>query len=140
MTLKHIFIILVLQILIIPSTGFGDIGKPIKTGYDLYSRLSTMENPVNTEESIDTIFALGFVHGIIVTLHYANAILLISEMKIPDYKSYNIPFSRINFPEHLPIGQVSLIYLKWAKANPEKLNLPAHSCIIHSLRKFYENK
>ena len=89
-----------------------------KTGYDLYVSVNlivTDVEPKNLSELIENVNTLGFIDGFIDGLSVG---LFKSPHKL------NIPASG------LQVGQVCLIYKRYAEKNPEKLDSSARVCLF----------
>ncbi len=134
---------LVFLILLIPSTLLAF--EPIKTGYDLYRAIKLMDNPKNSDEIVQGMYAKGYLLG------YLDGLTLmrdaIFEMMFPDKPlsekeigklSKESNFNYLNFPKYpLPFGQVILMYKKFAEKHPEKLNETVRLCVFLSLVEEY---
>jgi hypothetical protein len=117
----------------------------IKTGYDLYQLLKNWDTATEPADLLQSATAVGYLKG------YIDGIALTQDsmynMMFPPNqlsekesekiaKEFN--FRRINIPEDgLAVGQVMMIYKKWANEHPEKLNGTARVCVHLSLIKAY---
>ena len=120
MNLKKKLIIGVFLILLTPSSLFAlDV---IKTGYDLYQNIQLFDNPKNTEDIVQGMYATGFLKG------YIDGIVIMQDimydMVFPpkiltkeeiEKSSKRLNVHRLNIPEDgLPFGQIVLIYKRYA--------------------------
>lgn len=137
--------LIVLLIFLIPSTLFA--AEKMKTGYDLYHSLKFLDNIKNNDAADDTVgfFALGLLKGIF------NGLLLMQEFQYRKMFPPNIlteterneiskemDFYRLNTPkEGIAVGQLVLIYKKYAENHPKKLSGSARVCVLESIIEAY---
>ena len=131
------------QSLMLPSILIAH--DPIKTGYDLYHSLKIGDTATEPADLILSATAVGYlkgcIDGIVVTqdamyhmMFPPNQLSEKEREKIA--KEFN--FRRIDIPEDgLAVGQVMMIYKKWANEHPEQLNGTARVCVHLSLIKAY---
>ena len=143
MALQRKLILVVFLIFFLPSTVFAEL--TMKTGYDLYENIKIMNNPQSPNEVMTAMATLGYLNG------YLDGLVLMQDtlfnmMLPPDFLSEKervklskeINFNRLNIPKSgLHVGQLVLIYKKWAEKHPEKLNGTARICILESLVESY---
>jgi len=104
-----------------------------------------MDNPQSPEDFSAVMYTAGYLAGYIDGLAVTQAFLfnemfpseLLSE-KERKRLSKELRFHRVNIPNGgLAIGQLILIYKKFAEKNPELLNETARVCIFQSLVESY---
>ena len=130
-------------IFLIPSTLFAM--EEVKTGYDLYHNLQLMDNPQNSEDITNGLLAVGYLKGcvdgfiLMQDAHYNKMFppnMMSEKERIKISKELN--FHRINMPlEGIATGQLILIYNKFAKEHPKKLNGRSRLCIWESIVNAY---
>lgn len=138
-------LILLLILLIIPSVSIAE--DPIKTGYDLYANLKLMDTDYsgNPETLVNVLYTTAYIGGFIDGLALTQD--LIYDMVLPkelaseserDNLAKQLNLKRINLPKDgLAIGQVAMIFKKWAENHPELLNESARSLLMQSLVEAY---
>ena len=142
---KSTLIIALLIFLLITSPLFAAV--KIETGYDLYHNLKFLDNIKNNDAADDTagFFALGLLKGIF------NGLLLMQEFQYRKMFPPNIlteterneiskemDFYRLNTPKGgIAVGQLVLIYKKFAEKHPKKLSGSARVCVLESLIEAY---
>ncbi len=143
MGIKQKSILVAFLIILIPSILFAT--DKIKTGYDLYHNIKLMDNLQNPDDLtavlITTGYLDGFLDGVSImqdTIH----LMMFRGMPISEKEKQkmlkDINFHRLNIPkEGIAVGQLILIYKKYAEQNPEKLNGSARVCILESIVKAY---
>lgn len=140
-------LILLIILLIIPSVTIAEDVK-IETGYQLYLKIKNSENASNlqnVEDILDSAHVLGYLKGFIdaVTLVQDFMYETVFPSKIlsePEREKLakEMNFLRINIPEpSLAVGQVTLIFKKYAENHPERLNETARSCLLDSIIEAY---
>jgi len=105
--------------------------SPIQTGYDLITKLAAVDrNPsdydgllLKTAESME---ARGHLNGVV-----AGFVFMEIMSPLPEFRG---AFDQAG---DMQLGQIIMIYQKWARDNPELLNLPAAMCVFMAL--FPEN-
>ncbi len=139
MKLKRKLVIAAFLIFLTPSSLFA--GTVLTTGYDLYQNIRTMENPKNPEHLVQEMYVSGFLDGYLdglVTKQDDTSGMRLSQnhlsIKTIEKSSKKLDVHRLNIPKGgLPIGQIILIYQRYAEKHPEKLNESAKLCIFQSL-------
>jgi hypothetical protein len=128
-------------------------GSTFKTGYELYNaiqvsdKIQTSADYKNaSEKDILTTYNLitfidGFVDGLALMQDTMMMMLVptqgLTSSQIADYKEM-INLRRLGIPKDgLAVGQVIMIYKKWAGEHPEDLNQSARACLMMALIKAY---
>ena len=111
--------------------------EDIKTGYWLYNNLRGDPKNMNPEKSMEYIYSMAYMQGVydgiamMEDLRYDMIFKpkLMSEKDIKEiakalnYKQLNTPIGGIN------VGQLELIFKKWAKEHPGDLHHSAKVCV-----------
>jgi len=112
----------------------------IDTGYDFYKALKNgeKENSTNSEKA-NGYFALGFLLGYLNGYAYSNSNIqldLLENLHLPYTSKVIKRIDSLYFDcQNIKIGQLIMIYYKWAEDNPEKLNSSSSECIFEVLKK-----
>ena len=119
--------------------------EEVKTGYDLFLNLQLMENPQSPEDITKGLLAVGYLKGcvdgfiLMQDAHFNNMFppdMMSEAERVKVSKELN--FHQINMPaEGIATGQLILIYNKFAKDQPKKLNGTARLCIWESIVSAY---
>ncbi len=141
--MKAKLFLIALLMLIFPSTVFSQ--DEIKSGYDIYHNLKLMDNPATLDDAMSVARTIGYLDGCIDGISLTQDALF--ESMFPSNimtegertkLSKQINFSRLNIPkEGIHVGQLILIFKKWAEKHPEKLNGTARICIWEALVESY---
>ena len=142
----RIILILLSVFLIIPSVSFAE--DETETGWELYQNIKLLEerpNFQNVEDVLDSSHTLGYLKGFLdaVTLVqdfmfekvFPSKVLSESER---EKSAKEMNFHRINIPEGgISVGQLELIFKKYAEDNSKKLNESARVCLLNSIIEAY---
>ena len=101
--------------------------SPIQTGYDLITKLAAMDrSPTDCDgwilKNAETTGALEHLSGVAAGFAFMEVLSPTPEIK-----------GAIDRVEEMTLGQIIMIYQKWAKDNPELLNQPARMCVVMAL-------
>ena len=145
MSIKGKSSLVVLLVLSLAPTSFA-AEDPIKSGYDLYHNIQRMNDPKESPEQlyaslITTGFLMGFIDGVVLMQQAIYESVLprraFSEEESKKM-SEKLNLRRINLPDGgLALGQVMLIYKKYAEKHPEGLNGSAKICVFEALVEAY---
>jgi hypothetical protein len=135
--------IIVLMLIMIPSSLFAF--TPINTGYDLYHNLKFADDPQDTEDILNSAYALGYLKGSVDGIIFMQDVYydrlfppkMMTEKERKEFsKEFN--FVRLNMPKTgIASGQMVLIYKKFAEKYPEELSSSARVSILKSLINAY---
>lgn len=143
MNMKRKTILVVFLLFLIPSTLLCQ--EKLKTGYDVYHNIMLIDKAQTPDDALKAVQTLGYLDGCIDGLILMQDLLFDTmfpkEVLSEDQRkklSKEVNFHRLNIPkEGLAVGQVILVYKKWAEKHPEKLNGTARACILESLMEAY---
>jgi hypothetical protein len=137
--MKRTLGLIVLLIFLIPSALFAV--ETLKTGYDLYHNIKLIDDPKSNDDICDGLFALGYLGGCFDGLRLMQDAqynkmfppgLMTEEERNKISKKMN--FHRLNIPkEGIAIGQLILIYKRFAEKYPKELSGTARVCVWQSL-------
>jgi hypothetical protein len=141
---KYPALILLLILFFIPSISIAEDGSSfhIDTGYTLYQYIKLSDNNdwANNYSNYPTVFYVtGYLEGFYSAflseqLLYKRifSFVNISESDL-SASVYGKTVGIINLPDEMLVGQLTLIYKKWAENHPEKLNQSPEVCLITCL-------
>jgi len=136
-------LILLFVFLIIPSVSSPQ--DKTQTGYDLYENVKLMDTAANFEDILDSSHTLGYLTGFLDAVSLVQDFLfetvfpseLFSESE-REKLAKEMNFHRINIPKHgIAVGQLELIFKKYAESNPENLDESARACLLESIIEAY---
>lgn len=144
MGIQRKLVMIVVLVFLLPSTSFAS-GEQIKTGYDLYHGIQRINNPQTPDEIsaalIATGYLNGFLDGMVVMQQTLYESVLPRKMLSEEERkkmAKELNFHRLNVPDGgLAIGQLILIYKKYAEKHPEGLNGSARICVFEALVEAY---
>ena len=139
---KRVLIIMSL-FLLLPITVSAEL--QLDSGFDLYHNIKKLDNPQFPEDISTMFYITGYLKGIIDgfvimqdgifnTMFPAG---LMSEKEIKKI-SKDLRFYRLNIPSSgIQVGQLMLIFKKYAEKHPERLNESARICVFDAVRDAY---
>jgi Ssp1 endopeptidase immunity protein Rap1a len=128
--------------LLIPITVSAE---RLNSGFDVYHNIKKLDNPQTPDDFFDgayiTGYLLGIIDGIVIMQDGIFNTMFPRELMTEKERtkiSKDLRFYRLNIPSPgIQVGQLMLIFKKYAEKYPETLNESARICVFSAIRDAY---